>query len=444
MDSTPAPRSPRLSHLDIFPPQPRRRSGPPGEQLSSSSSVLYAENDLERRGGTATIELQRSAAPSFSPTRLRLSPGETTHHARALATEMSGLGDQRQVAEQQQQQRDSTTHMYSHWSYSPFPAGQLPPRGAPNSLPSPSLSSFSSAGSSYGSAASTCHPTDRHPPAYPSYTHPNPLPSMRSPPRRPPPAAPDSTLEHARSSPFPDQHHQQPTTAAAEDHEWSIRSAQALRNLAHVAAEAEGQDFGAAGGGKGFASGLTAPGEDSDGTPMRWYSPSPPPEGIWDDERPFEEKGQAPEVGDSHEVSKGAGTAKGKKGKPGKKTKKNEDAVDAVARKYVCQECRKSFARPSALVVHERSHSQIQPHVCPVCQRPFNVPSNLRRHQRLYNHHDSTLSPADAHPSPSDEPAPPTVSVSGPPPASLARLLLPIDLPSAQIGSPAFADSESS
>lgn len=95
-----------------------------------------------------------------------------------------------------------------------------------------------------------------------------------------------------------------------------------------------------------MASGLTAPGgEEEEGTAMRWYSPSPPPEGIWDDQRRAEEGGPAHEAGGSPEGSKGAGNGKGKKGKPGRKKRKNEDGSDTVARKYVCQECRKSFAR---------------------------------------------------------------------------------------------------
>ncbi|ORY69306.1 hypothetical protein BCR35DRAFT_308112 [Leucosporidium creatinivorum] len=82
-----------------------------------------------------------------------------------------------------------------------------------------------------------------------------------------------------------------------------------------------------------------------------------------------------------------------------RRRKANEQPRDAAKRRFTCQAdgCGKSFARPSALSTHERSHSKEKPHVCPfpTCGRPFAVPSNLRRHQKVYNHFvDALASPS--------------------------------------------------
>lgn len=67
-------------------------------------------------------------------------------------------------------------------------------------------------------------------------------------------------------------------------------------------------------------------------------------------------------------------------------------------RPFVCLDCKKRFARPSALRLHMRTHSGERPHACqhPGCGRRFSVQSNLTRHLRLHARKGG-FSPRDQH-----------------------------------------------
>ncbi|CAO3632718.1 unnamed protein product [Mucor fragilis] len=56
------------------------------------------------------------------------------------------------------------------------------------------------------------------------------------------------------------------------------------------------------------------------------------------------------------------------------------------ANRYKCNECFKTFSRPSSLRIHILSHTGEKPHVCPQpdCGRRFSVQSNMRRHLKVH------------------------------------------------------------
>ncbi|KAL9537473.1 hypothetical protein MBANPS3_011746 [Mucor bainieri] len=56
------------------------------------------------------------------------------------------------------------------------------------------------------------------------------------------------------------------------------------------------------------------------------------------------------------------------------------------ANRYKCNECFKTFSRPSSLRIHILSHTGEKPHVCPHpdCGRRFSVQSNMRRHLKVH------------------------------------------------------------
>lgn len=59
---------------------------------------------------------------------------------------------------------------------------------------------------------------------------------------------------------------------------------------------------------------------------------------------------------------------------------------DPIKNRYACQQCTKTFSRPSSLRVHILSHTGEKPHVCPQpgCGRKFSVQSNMRRHLKVH------------------------------------------------------------
>ncbi|KAG2209454.1 hypothetical protein INT47_008297 [Mucor saturninus] len=54
--------------------------------------------------------------------------------------------------------------------------------------------------------------------------------------------------------------------------------------------------------------------------------------------------------------------------------------------RYKCNQCSKTFSRPSSLRIHILSHTGEKPHVCPQagCGRRFSVQSNMRRHLKVH------------------------------------------------------------
>ena len=49
-------------------------------------------------------------------------------------------------------------------------------------------------------------------------------------------------------------------------------------------------------------------------------------------------------------------------------------------KRHVCEECGMRFKKPSALVIHLRTHSGERPFSCELCDKRFSISGNLRRH----------------------------------------------------------------
>ena len=49
-------------------------------------------------------------------------------------------------------------------------------------------------------------------------------------------------------------------------------------------------------------------------------------------------------------------------------------------KRHVCNECGMRFKKPSALVIHLRTHTGERPYACELCDKRFSISGNLRRH----------------------------------------------------------------
>ncbi|XP_046858981.1 zinc finger protein 845-like [Xenia sp. Carnegie-2017] len=49
-------------------------------------------------------------------------------------------------------------------------------------------------------------------------------------------------------------------------------------------------------------------------------------------------------------------------------------------KRYGCKECGTRFKKPSALIIHMRTHSGEKPFACDICGKKFSISGNLRRH----------------------------------------------------------------
>lgn len=59
-------------------------------------------------------------------------------------------------------------------------------------------------------------------------------------------------------------------------------------------------------------------------------------------------------------------------------------AQDASAKAYLCDVCKRSFARSDMLTRHMRLHTGVKPYTCKVCGQVFSRSDHLSTHQRTH------------------------------------------------------------
>ncbi|KAM8895977.1 zinc finger protein 92 homolog [Lycaon pictus] len=110
----------------------------------------------------------------------------------------------------------------------------------------------------------------------------------------------------------------------------------------------------------------------------RGKAASSPEAGCSGGDRPGDE-GQSGCLGEAGEARQGSGRGAG----PGPVLGPRCSA--AAERRYLCQQCGRSFTRSSNLIKHRVVHSGEKPYACPECGKTFTRSSNLIKHQVIHS-----------------------------------------------------------
>ena len=68
-----------------------------------------------------------------------------------------------------------------------------------------------------------------------------------------------------------------------------------------------------------------------------------------------------------------------------RKLNKHKNSAHRERRKYVCDECPKSFKGSAALKAHKLGHSGLRPYACEHCERTFSQKPHLDKHKLVHN-----------------------------------------------------------